>query len=198
MSKKNSDAKQPFLKKCKGTFSNFKQRFPKWKLFAFGIIIVIGVIAGLVIGLWPSNAATTARNGDTVKVSYIGTYDNGSVFDSANSSAPLEFIIGNKSTIPGFEKGVIGMSENQTKTIHVTPDEAYGPSEFTEDISLFPADVAVGQYYSGTLKNGLFIADAWVTAVAVNESTVTLQNLNRMAGKNLNFEITLLALIKAE
>jgi FKBP-type peptidyl-prolyl cis-trans isomerase 2 len=103
--------------------------------------------------------------------------------------------IGNKSAISGFEKGVVGMSVNETKKIRVAPQDGYGPAEFIEDITLFPSDVAVGQYYSGTLKSGLYIKDARVTAV--NESTITLRNLNQMAGQNLNFEITLVELTKA-
>ena len=194
MSKKKSKSNPTSFQKYKGMISNFQKRYPKWKLFACGIILIIGIIAGLVIGLWPSNAATTAQNGDTVKVSYIGTYDNGSVFDSANSSAPMQFTIGNSSMIPGFVKGVIGMSVNQTKTIHVKPNDGYGPSELKEDINAFPTGVAVGQYYSHTLDNGVYV-EARITAI--NGSIVTLQNLNQMAGQTLNFEITLIDLLKA-
>ena len=194
MSKKKSKSKPTRFQKYKGAFSNFRQRFPKWKLFVCGIIIIIGIIAGLAIELWPSNAATTAQNGDTVKVSYIGTYNNGSVFDSANSSAPMQFTIGNSSMIPGFVKGVIGMSVNQTKTIHVKPNDGYGPSELKEDINAFPTGVAVGQYYSHTLDNGVYV-EARITAI--NGSIVTLQNLNQIAGQTLNFEITLIELLKA-
>ncbi len=194
MSKKKRKSNPTRFQKYKNSISNIRQRFPKWKIFACGIVLIIGIIAGLVIGLWPSNAATTARNGDTVKVAYIGTYDNGSVFDSANSSAPWQFTIGNKSAIPGFEKGVIGMSVNETKNIRVKPEDGYGPLELKENIDAFPEGVAVGQYYSHTLDNGKYV-EARITAI--NGSTVTLQNLDPMAGLYLNFEITLVDLIKA-
>jgi FKBP-type peptidyl-prolyl cis-trans isomerase 2 len=193
MSKKKSQSKPTRFQKYKGAFSNFRQRFPKWKLFTLATIAVIGIIIVLTIMLWPSNAATTARNGDTVKIAYIGTYDNSSVFDSANSSAPLQFTIGNSSMIPGFVKGVIGMSVNETKKIRVAPEEGYGPSEFVEDINDLPSDVAVGQRYFLIEKPTIE-----VVVLYVNKSTVTLQNLNEMAGKYLNFEITLVELIKAE
>lgn len=196
MSKKKRKEKPTRFQKYKGMLSNFRQRFPKWKLFICGTIIIIGIIAGLTIAFWPSNAATTARNGDTVKVSYVGTYDNGSVFDSAgiNGSDPMQFTIGNKSAIPGFEKGVIGMSVNETKNIRVKPEDGYGPLELKENIDAFPEGVAVGQYYSHTLDNGKYV-EARITAI--NGSTVTLQNLDPMAGLYLNFEITLVDLIKA-
>jgi FKBP-type peptidyl-prolyl cis-trans isomerase 2 len=150
-----------------------------------------------VIGLWPSNEATTARNGDTVKVAYIGTYDNESVFDSGgiNGSDPLQFTIGNSSMIPGFEKGVIGMSVNETKTIRLAPEDGYGPAEFIEDIDAFPlnTNVSVGQYYSIN-RDGVYIE---ARVIAVDDDTITMQNLNTMAGQYLNFEITLVELIKA-
>jgi len=194
MSKKKSKSNPTRFQKYTGSLSNIRQIFPKWKFFALGIIVIIGIIIGLSVGLQPSNTATTARNGDSVKVAYIGTYDNSSVFDSSNNSAPLQFTIGNSSMIPGFEKGVIGMSVNETKKIRVAPAEGYGPSELKEDINAFPTGVAVGQYYNHTLDNGVYI-EARVTAI--NGSIVTLQNVNPMAGQNLNFEITLVELIKA-
>jgi FKBP-type peptidyl-prolyl cis-trans isomerase 2 len=74
------------------------------------------------------------------------------------------------------------------------PDDGYGPLELIEDLDSFPTGVAVGQYYNHTLDNGVYI-EARVTAV--NGSIVTLQNVNPMAGQYLNFEITLVELIKA-
>lgn len=196
MSKKKSKSKPVYLQKYQDAVSILQHRFPKWKILALGILAIIGLIIILSVALWPSNEATTARNGDTVKVAYIGSHTNGSVFDSANASAPLEFTIGNSSMIPGFEKGVIGMSVNETKTIRIKPEEGYGLKEYVADIALFPPNVAAGQYYSGLLASGLYVENARVTAV--NESTVTLENLNPLAGMNLNFEITLVQLIKAE
>jgi peptidylprolyl isomerase len=194
MSKKNESGTSQ-MHKYKDVLSSFKKRYPKWRLFALGAIAVIAIVIGLAIGLQPSNEATTARDGDTVKVAYTGSYDNGSVFDSANSSAPLEFTVGNSSMIPGFEKGVIGMSVNETKTIRIAPEDGYGLAEYVADIGLFPSNVATGQYYSGSLASGLYIENARVTAV--NDSTVTLENLHPLAGQYLNFEITLVELIKA-
>jgi peptidylprolyl isomerase len=200
MSKKKSKSNPTRFQKYTISISNIRQKYPKWKLFACGIILIIGIIIGLAVGLQPSNTATTAQNGDTVKVEYTGTLDDGTEFDSSVNESfghhdPLQFTIGDSSTIPGFERGVIGMSVNETKKIRVKPEDGYGPAEFIEDIALFPSDVAVGQYYSGTLTSGLHIENARVTAV--NESTVTLQNLHQMADLYLNFEITLVELIKA-
>jgi peptidylprolyl isomerase len=196
VSKKKSQSKSVYLKKYQDAVSRLQQRFPQWKILALGILAIIGIVVILTVVLWPSNEATTARNGDTVKVAYIGTYDDGIEFDSANVSAPLEFTIGDGTMIPGFDKGVIGMSVNEIRKIRVKPEEGYGVKEYVADISLFPPNVAAGQYYSGSLAGGLYIENARVTNVS--ESKVTLENLNPMAGLRLNFEITLVELIKAE
>ena len=202
MSEKDKNSKSTGFQKYKvkytveyeGVTSNLQRKFPKWRYVALGIIAIIAIAIGLGVGLWPSNAATTARDGDTVKVVYIGTYDNGSVFDSAgiNGSEPWQFTIGDGLMIQGFEQGVIGMSVNETKKIRIAPEDGYGPSEFVEDINDLPSDVAVGQQYFLTEKPSIE-----VIVLYVNESTVTLQNLNKMAGKHLNFEITLVELTKA-
>ncbi|MEO0709093.1 MAG: FKBP-type peptidyl-prolyl cis-trans isomerase, partial [Cyanobacteria bacterium J06649_5] len=68
-----------------------------------------------------------AKSGDTVKVHYTGTLNNGQVFDSSKEREPLEFTLGKGMVIPGFEAAVSGLAvgESVTKTIPV--DEAYGP-----------------------------------------------------------------------
>jgi len=52
---------------------------------------------------------TKAKTGDKVMVTYLGTLDDGSVFDS--SLEPLEFEIGEKMLLPLFENSLIGMEK---------------------------------------------------------------------------------------
>ncbi|MBV9775230.1 MAG: FKBP-type peptidyl-prolyl cis-trans isomerase, partial [Gemmatimonadetes bacterium] len=51
-----------------------------------------------------------AKDGDTVRVHYTGTLDDGSAFDSSQGREPLEFTLGEGQVIPGFEEAVRGMS----------------------------------------------------------------------------------------
>ena len=44
-----------------------------------------------------------AKRGDTVKVHYTGTLEDGTQFDSSRGGEPLEFTLGAGSLIPGFE-----------------------------------------------------------------------------------------------
>ena len=68
----------------------------------------------------------TARQGDKVKVHYQGRLDDGSVFDSSNGREPIEFTIGARQVIQGFEQAVLGMSTGETKSEEIPAEKAYG------------------------------------------------------------------------
>ena len=136
------------------------------------------------------------KNGDTVSVYYKGTLDDGSIFDEKIKGAdePLTFVLGNNKMIPGFENAILTMKEGETKTVYLTPDEAYG--EYSDDYifpvnrSIFPDNYTLIQgnteYLSG--NNGNVFK---VTILNFTDSEVILDANNDLAGKNLTFEITL-------
>lgn len=49
-----------------------------------------------------------AKSGDTVKIHYTGTLDDGTEFDSSAGREPLEFAIGSGQVISGFDSAVDG------------------------------------------------------------------------------------------
>ena len=51
-----------------------------------------------------------AKNGDKVKVHYIGKLGTGVVFDTSEGYDPLQFKIGEGTLIEGFEEAVVGMA----------------------------------------------------------------------------------------
>ncbi|ODS29672.1 MAG: FKBP-type peptidyl-prolyl cis-trans isomerase, partial [Candidatus Scalindua rubra] len=60
-------------------------------------------------------AMSQAKTGDNVKVHYTGSLKDGKIFDSSKEKEPLEFTIGEKKLISGFENAVIGMTVGETK-----------------------------------------------------------------------------------
>ncbi|SVB39760.1 uncharacterized protein METZ01_LOCUS192614, partial [marine metagenome] len=58
---------------------------------------------------WEDSFMDQANNGDTVRVHYTGKLEDGTIFDSSEGKAPLEFTIGQQQVIPGFETAVTGM-----------------------------------------------------------------------------------------
>ena len=138
-----------------------------------------------------------ARTGDTVLVYYTGTLDNGTVFDSNMNGTPISFTIGDGRLLPGFEDTVNGMSANETRTVHIPAAQAYGL--YQNDLvhvvnrSLFPANLTLvpGKKYSSTRPSDG--ATSVFTVVAMNTSTVTIDENHALAGQNLTFTIKLVS-----
>lgn len=136
-----------------------------------------------------------AKDGDTVKVHYTGTLENGEVFDTSQEREPLEFQLGQGQLIPGFEKAVIGMSEGDSTKIDIPSDEAYG--EVREDLVInvpkdqLPDDVEpkVGMQLQVNQQNGQPIP---VRITEIKDEELILDANHPLAGKDLTFEIELL------
>ena len=135
-----------------------------------------------------------AKTGDTVKVHYTGKLDDGTTFDTSADREPMEFTIGQGQLIPDFEEAVIGMNPDESKTIQIPADKAYGP--YREDMVMkierdrLPADLEpkVDQKLQMSHPNGQATV---VTIIEVNESQVTLDGNHPLAGKDLTFDIRL-------
>ena len=138
-----------------------------------------------------------AKEGDSVKVQYVGKLEDGSIFDSSAPDAPLEFTIGGNQVIPGFNNGVLGMTVGESKTVHIPVTDAYGPHQkdgvFEISRTEFPDDmnIEIGMRLEGNQQNGKSIQ---VTIVEINEDTIKLDANRPLAGKDLTFDITLIAI----
>ena len=139
-----------------------------------------------------------AKPGDTVKVHYNGSLEDGTIFDSSLGKEPLTFTLGQGMVIPGFENAVLGMNEGETKTVTIPPEEAYGP--YDEDLVVtieraqIPPHIApeIGMVLQVTSQDGRV---SNVTVTEMTEKTVTLDGNSPLAGKNLTFEIKLESII---
>ena len=65
-----------------------------------------------------------ASKGDTVRVHYTGKLEDGTVFDSSEDGASMEFKIGDGELLKAFEQGVVGMALGESKTIQIPMEEA--------------------------------------------------------------------------
>jgi peptidylprolyl isomerase len=131
-----------------------------------------------------------AKYGDTVKVHYTGKLEDGTIFDSSFDSEPLEFTIGEGQVIKGFEDAVVGMDLNETKTVKIPVDKAYGPHR--DDLLVvvnrnqLPADFE--PELEGRQPDGSIVV---ATVIEISESNVTLDANHPLAGEDLTFEIQL-------
>lgn len=138
------------------------------------------------------------KQGDTVKVHYTGRLNDGEVFDSSLEREPLEFTVGSGEVIAGFEQAVQGMSPGDTKTVTMSPAEAYGDyddgmvhkisrSNIPEDVELEP-----GMMVQASREDNEVIV---LTVREIDEESVTLDANHPLAGKDLTFDIELVAIV---
>ena len=135
---------------------------------------------------------TTAKQGDTVRIHYTGTLNDGTVFDSSTGRDPLEFEVGSGMIIPGLDVAIPGMTVGDTKTVNIAADQAYGPVNDQARQAVpradIPADIPleVGVQLQMQTPDGQVLP---VTVADVNETEVTLDANHPLAGKDLNFDI---------
>lgn len=67
------------------------------------------------------------ENGDTVRVHYTGTLEDGTQFDSSAGGDPIEFPLGAGFVIPGWDIGIGTMHVGEKAILTIPPALAYGP-----------------------------------------------------------------------
>ncbi len=140
-----------------------------------------------------------SNEGKRVRAHYTGTFDDGTVFDSSvERGEPLEFVCMAGQMIPGFDAAVNEMEVGETKKVHLPASEAYGERDEALVQSVPTANVPgadelpVGQtvYLQGPGGQPLP-----ALVVEVNDQYVVFDLNHEMAGKDLNFEITLVEIV---
>jgi peptidylprolyl isomerase len=163
-------------------------------------LIAVLIIAGIAVVLFFSLSKASAQvvaNGDTVGVYYTGTLTNGTVFGSNIGQQPLEFTVGSNQIIEGFGQGIIGMKINQSRTITIPVNEAYG--------AVNPAlivQVPISDFSNNTVTTGMVVTENSTTGgpqvqgvvKAVNATTVTVDFNPVLAGQTLIFNITVVSI----
>jgi peptidylprolyl isomerase len=138
-----------------------------------------------------------AKSGDTVKIHYTGTLEDGTQFDSSQGRDPLEFELGSGQVIPGFEKAVEGMAVGEEKSVTITSEDAYGPhqEQMVQELpkSTLPdgLDPEQGMALQAQSQDGRPLT---LMVTEVSEESITVDANHPLAGKDLNFDIELVAI----
>jgi len=138
-----------------------------------------------------------AQEGDTVTVAYLGSLDDGSVFDSSNEDEPLVFILGEDSVLPGFEKAIFGMETGEQKTVKIPAEEGFGVrqerlvDQFAIDNLPTGFNPKIGAQLEVTAEDG---SRFQVVVTDLHDGQVTLDANHPLAGQSLIFHIELLAI----
>ncbi len=134
------------------------------------------------------------KEGDTISIYYTGRLEDGTVFDSSEGGASLEFKVGGGEFLKGLEDGVIGMEAGDEKTIRIPAEEGYGiyleekVFEFGRDKATENFDPEIGQQLQMYRADGMPIT---VKVTGKTEKAFIMDCNHPLAGKNLVFEIKL-------
>ncbi|MFO7605297.1 MAG: peptidylprolyl isomerase [Desulfurivibrionaceae bacterium] len=146
----------------------------------------------------------TVKTGDYVTITYEGTLENGEVFESATREAPLEFMVGQDTVFPSFEEGLLGMEPGETRTITVSPEEAYGPrieelvQTFDRKIFGDRLDPQPGMVVGMTVERDGQNQQVPASITAVETDRVTVDYNHPLAGQELHYRITLQTIAEPE
>jgi len=140
---------------------------------------------------------STIKNGDTVKVHYTGTLDNGEIFDSSINRDPLQFTLGQGQLIPGFEKAVIGLGVGDVTTANIPSAEAYGEHNPQMEITIEKSQLPEGMEPEVGLQLQLNQPDGQPIPCQVTKvegEQVTIDANHPLAGKDLTFNIEIVSI----
>lgn len=140
---------------------------------------------------------TAAKSGDSVKIHYTGSLEDGTTFDSSEGREPLEFTLGSGQVIVGFDEAVTGMKTGEKKNVQIPADKAYGQRSeemvITAPREQVPPDInpEVGQQLQMAGPDNQPIV---VLITEVTDEHIILDANPPLAGKDLTFDIELVAI----
>jgi peptidylprolyl isomerase len=141
---------------------------------------------------------TQAKSGDTVRIHYTGTLEDGTQFDSSDGRDPLEFSLGGGQVIPGFDTAVDGMAVGENKSVTIQPEEAYGErhEKLVQQVprSSFPEDMepAVGMQLQSQSPDGQVMN---LVVTEVEDDSITVDANHPLAGQALTFAVELVEIV---
>ncbi|MGB5510373.1 MAG: peptidylprolyl isomerase [Woeseiaceae bacterium] len=139
-----------------------------------------------------------AKPGDTVRIHYTGTLDDGTQFDSSSGRDPLEFSLGGGGVIPGFDAAVSGMHVGESKSVTIAPEDAYGERheklvhQVPRDILPEDMEPAAGMRLQSQSPAGQVMN---LVITEVGEDTITVDANHPLAGFALTFAIELVEIV---
>lgn len=139
---------------------------------------------------------------DTVTVSLVGTLDNGTVFETLNESNPKIIKMGEEDSPKPFQRTLLGMQVGEMRRVRVEPEEGFGirrkdllhsipHNHFTEKV-----EPKVGMLLSMNVERDGVNHQVPATVVEVRNDSVVIDYNHPLAGHPLNYELTVLDIIK--
>ncbi|WP_349665523.1 FKBP-type peptidyl-prolyl cis-trans isomerase [Adlercreutzia murintestinalis] len=139
--------------------------------------------------------------GDTVRIHCTGRLDDGSCFcDSRRAGQPIEFTVGSQMLLAALEEAVIHMEPGDARTLRIPAEKAYGAYDesLLETIpsAQFPEweNLPVGGYIE--MRTG--VGSMRVRVDFVDEEVIRFDHNHELAGRDLEFDIELMEILKSD
>ena len=133
-------------------------------------------------------------DGMQVCINYRGFTGDGIEFENTYASGvPLSFIMGEGRLLPGIEMAVRQMSPGETRHVHLSAREAFGPYRrslvMSIPLSMVPdiEDYPVGEYVILNTDAG----SVRVKVLKIEDGKLFLDQNHELAGKDLDFYLEL-------
>lgn len=139
---------------------------------------------------------------DTVSVSYTATLPSGEVIESAPETKPIILTIGSGKILKAVEASLLGMEPGQSKTVHIQPEDAYGPyykalvHEVTRATFAGRIDPKPGMILSLAVEKEGVKQQVPATVLAASSETITIDYNHPLAGRIITYSVTLHAIGK--
>lgn len=163
-----------------------------------------------------------AKQGDKVRINYVGTLKDGSVFDTTLSdsgccdddcgcdgdhgpddgcgceSGPMDLTIGAEDFFPQVEEALVGMAPGEKKTVVIPAEDAFGEYDAEEVFEIKRSQLTgdlepeVGMELELTGDDDEPVE---VTVVEVTADSITVDANHPLAGQDITYEIELLEIL---
>lgn len=138
------------------------------------------------------------KKGDRVQVQYEAQLEDGTVFDSSEADAPIEFRVGAGQVIAGIDEALLGREPGKHKLV-IEPDKAYGTRN-KELIQTAPIEILQETGVRAGEAVELETADGTVVTAMVQDvedDSVTFDLNHPLAGHTITFMVDVLDVKRA-
>ncbi len=130
--------------------------------------------------------------GTRVYLNFSISLEDGSEVDSNFGGDPVDFVVGDGSLLPGFERLIFGMSGGQRQLFTVAPEDAFGQpndnnvqmmdrDQFDDDI-----DLEIGLVFSFADASG---GELPGMVISFDEEEVTVDFNHPLSGRTILFDV---------
>lgn len=137
------------------------------------------------------NEDTRIADGSQVELHFSVAIENGVEIDNTRGrEAPVSLVIGDGNLLPGFEKALMGLRAGDRRTVHLPPEDAFGPWN-PENVQRFDTVKFEQRPVVGHMIEFEDKAKATLYGVvkSVTDDITEIDFNHPLAGKNISFEV---------